>query len=59
VLATWVLLAACGEPVATPVPVDLRAAGSTAMEPLVMDLAKAYSEQFPLVSLEVLGLGTE
>jgi phosphate transport system substrate-binding protein len=59
VLAAWVLLTACGEPVVTPVPVDLRAAGSTAMEPLAVDLAKAYSEQFPLVSLEVLGLGTE
>lgn len=57
-LAAWIVLGACGEPLATPVPVDLRAAGSTAMEPLMTDLAMAFSEQFPLVSLEVGGLGT-
>jgi phosphate transport system substrate-binding protein len=59
VFAVWILLGACGEPVATPVPVDLRAAGSTAMDPLMRDLATAFTEQFPLVSLEVRGLGTQ
>jgi phosphate transport system substrate-binding protein len=57
-LTVGILLGACGEPVATPAPVDLRAAGSTAMYPLVVDLATAFTEQSPLVSLEVLGLGT-
>jgi phosphate transport system substrate-binding protein len=52
-------LMACGEPVATPEPVFLEAAGSTSMSPLVTELAVAYSEQAPLVSLEVRGLGTQ
>lgn len=52
-------LAACGEPVATPEPVFLEAAGSTSMSPLVAELAAAYGEQFPLVSLDVRGLGTQ
>jgi phosphate transport system substrate-binding protein len=59
VLAAAILLAACGEPVVTPVPVDLRVAGSTAMDPLVAALATAFSEASPLVSLEVAGLGTQ
>lgn len=59
VLVAGILLGACGEPLATPVPVDLRAAGSTAMEPLVTDLAAAFAEQSPLVSLEVVGPGTQ
>jgi phosphate transport system substrate-binding protein len=53
------VLAACGEPVATPEPVFLRAVGSTAMAPLVTDLAEAFVEQNPTVSLEVDGLGTQ
>ena len=52
------LLAACGEPLATPEPVFLRAAGSTAMAGLVGELAERFSEQSPLVSIEVEGLGT-
>jgi phosphate transport system substrate-binding protein len=52
------LLLACGEPVATPEPVFLQAAGSSAMSPLVTELAAAFQEQAPLVSLEVAGLGT-
>lgn len=53
------LAAACGEPVATPEPVFLQAAGSTSMSPLVAELADAFSEQSPLVSLDVQGLGTQ
>jgi phosphate transport system substrate-binding protein len=52
------LLLACGEPVATPEPVFLKAAGSSAMSPLATELADAFHEQAPLVSLEVAGLGT-
>jgi phosphate transport system substrate-binding protein len=52
-------LVACGEPMATPEPVFLEAAGSTSMSPLVTELAVAYSEHAPLVSLEVRGLGTQ
>jgi phosphate transport system substrate-binding protein len=52
------LLLACGEPVATPEPVFLQAAGSSAMSPLVSELAAAFHERSPLVSLEVAGLGT-
>jgi phosphate transport system substrate-binding protein len=51
-------LIACGEPVATPEPVFLQASGSSAMSPLVTELAAAFHEQSPLVSLEVTGLGT-
>ena len=60
-VALWLgvgLLAACGEPLATPEPVFLRAAGSTAMARLVSELAEHFSEQSPLVSIEVEGLGT-
>lgn len=52
------LTAACGEPIATPEPVFLQAAGSTSMSSLVTELAGAFGEQFPLVSLDVQGLGT-
>jgi phosphate transport system substrate-binding protein len=52
-----VSLSACGEPVATPEPIYLRVAGSTAMGPLVTDLATAYSERSPQVTLEVIALG--
>lgn len=53
------LLIACGQPAATPEPVYLRAVGSTAMIPLLNDLAAAFHEQFPTISLEVIGLGTQ
>jgi phosphate transport system substrate-binding protein len=53
------LVVACGEPVATPEPVFLQAAGSTSMSPLVAELAGAFGEQAPLVSLDVRGLGTQ
>jgi phosphate transport system substrate-binding protein len=61
VALTLLLLAtvsACGEPVATPEPVFLEAAGSTAMAPLVEELAAAFSAQSPRISLEVSSLGT-
>jgi len=54
-----VALVACGEPLATPEPVFLRAAGSTSMDPLLVELAAAFHEQYPLVDLEVTGQGTE
>ncbi|MGD8623958.1 MAG: phosphate ABC transporter substrate-binding protein [Anaerolineae bacterium] len=53
------LLAGCGEPVATPVPVYLEAGGSMAMAPLVEALTAAFAEGAPTVSLEVAGLGTQ
>ena len=53
------LLVACGEPVATPEPVFLQAAGSTSMSPLVAELGEAFGEQYPLVSLDVRGPGTQ
>ena len=53
------LLAACGEPLATPEPVYLEAGGSMAMAPLVAELAAAFSTEAPTVSLEVTGLGTQ
>jgi phosphate transport system substrate-binding protein len=52
------VLVACGEPLATAEPVFLEATGSTAMEPLVSELAAAFGEQSAAVSLEVTGLGT-
>jgi phosphate transport system substrate-binding protein len=52
------VLAACGEPLATAEPVFLQATGSTAMKPLVSELATAFGEQSTVVSLEVTGLGT-
>jgi phosphate transport system substrate-binding protein len=53
------LLAACGEPLSTPEPIYLSASGSMAMASLVTELADAFSEQDPLVSIDVTGLGTE
>jgi phosphate transport system substrate-binding protein len=52
-------LVACGEPVATPEPVFLQVAGSMSMAQLASDLAAAYTEQFPLTDIEVLGQGTQ
>jgi len=51
-------LVACGEPLATPEPVYLQAAGSMAMEALVTDLAGAFHDRSPTIRLEVTGLGT-
>jgi phosphate transport system substrate-binding protein len=51
-------LVGCGEPLATPEPVFLRAAGSTSMDPLLVELAAAFHEQHPLIDVEVAGWGT-
>jgi phosphate transport system substrate-binding protein len=53
------LLVACGEPVATPEPIYLRATGAMEMAPLVTELAAAFGEQQPTIDLEVTGLGSE
>jgi phosphate transport system substrate-binding protein len=58
-LLLLLLLVACGEPVATPEPVFLQATGSTAMSPLLSELAAAFGESSPLIDLEVSGLGTQ
>ncbi len=58
-LVLAVLLAACGEPVTTPEPVFLQAAGSMTMSPLVAELADAFNDQSPTVNIEVSGLGTQ
>ena len=58
-LASLLLAVACGEPVATPEPVYLRVAGGMAMGQLVEELAAAYHEQSPGVSIEVTAPGTQ
>lgn len=50
---------ACGEPLSTPEPVYLRAAGSMAVSPLAAELTAAFTERFPLVGVDVTCLGTE
>lgn len=64
-LATWiclvaVLLASCAQPqlAATPAPVVLHLAGSTSMQPLLHDLAAAYSERNPNVSFDFAAMGS-
>lgn len=54
-----VLLSACGEPLATPELVFLRAGGSAAMVPLVLDLAEGFEAQHPTVSINVTGHGSQ
>lgn len=49
------LVCGCGAARTTPVPVYLKAAGSTTWLPLMRDLAAAYREQQPLVNIEVSG----
>ncbi len=49
---------ACGEPVATQEPVFLKVAGSTAMTQLANDVAAGFTEQSPLVIIDVTGQGT-
>jgi phosphate transport system substrate-binding protein len=55
-----VVLAACGQPVVTTEPVytTIRARGSTSLGPLVAELAIAFREQAPTVSVEVDEAGT-
>jgi phosphate transport system substrate-binding protein len=52
------VLAACGQPVATPEPVFLEAAGAMAMAPLVEDLSAAYHQRSPTVKIGVENPGT-
>jgi phosphate transport system substrate-binding protein len=54
------LLSACGSATITPPPpVFLRAAGSTSMEPLLADLAAAYSSRQPNVTIDIQGGGSQ
>lgn len=59
VIGYWilgVLLASCGTAVTPPpTPVTLRVAGSTAMLPLLSDLAAVYAEERPHVRLDIEG----
>lgn len=57
-LLLLVLVAACGEPLATPQPVFVEAIGSMDMAPLVGELAQAFGQSSPLVTIEVEGLGS-
>ena len=50
--------AACGEPLATPEPVYLSAAGSMSMESLLVELAEVFHKHSPLISLDVMSGGT-
>jgi phosphate transport system substrate-binding protein len=52
------LLSGCGEPVEPPPPVYLRIAGSTAMQPLLEELAAAYMQKYSHVTIEVSGGGS-
>jgi phosphate transport system substrate-binding protein len=52
------VLAACGQPAATPEPILLRASGSTTMQSLAVELGAAYSQVSPTVSFEVEGGGS-
>ena len=61
VIGYWVLgisLASCGTAVKPPAPLMLRIAGSTAMMPLLSDLATAYAQSHPHVRLEIEGGGS-
>lgn len=57
-LALLVMLAACGEPMATPQPVLVRASGSASMAPLLAELAAALEQRSPGIRVEVTGPGT-
>jgi len=52
------LLAACGRSLEPPAPIHLRIAGSTSMQPLLEELARAYSERHRHVTIEVEGGGS-
>ncbi|HIP95878.1 MAG TPA: phosphate ABC transporter substrate-binding protein [Anaerolineae bacterium] len=53
-----VILVGCGATVTPPPPVTLRLAGSTSMQPLLADLAAAYSARAPHVTILVEGGGS-
>lgn len=57
-LVLLLLLGACGEPLATSEPAFLQATGSMEMASLVAELADAFGQTSPLVTIEVDGLGT-
>jgi phosphate transport system substrate-binding protein len=52
------LLTACGAPLESHEPVYLRIAGSTSMQPLIEDLAQAYTDQREYVTVDVQGGGS-
>jgi len=58
-LLSAVLLVACGATVETPTPVYLKAAGSTAMTPLMEDLAAAFHQRQTWVTVDVGRGGSE
>nr|MBC7245714.1 phosphate ABC transporter substrate-binding protein [Chloroflexota bacterium] len=59
VLLSAVLFSACGQPLPTPhAPVLLRLSGSTSMQPLLRDLAAAYSERYEHVSFDFSAVGS-
>jgi len=58
-LLAVLLVTGCGQLVATPEPVYLRAAGSSTLGPLLVDLADAFARQAPATSLDVTGAGTQ
>jgi phosphate transport system substrate-binding protein len=57
-ISPLVLLVACGTPTLPPEPVRFTAAGSTAMMPLLAELAGAYEIHFPQVSITLKGGGS-
>jgi phosphate transport system substrate-binding protein len=57
-LSLVILLAGCGQPVATPQPVLLEACGSASMAPLLAELAAAFEQQSPGVRVQVAGPGS-
>lgn len=52
------LLTACGAPIEPHEPVYLRIAGSTSMQPLMKDLAQAYTERHEYVTFDIQGGGS-
>lgn len=52
------LLTACGTPTLPPEPVRFTVAGSTAVTPLLIELAEAYQVHFPQVSMAMEGGGS-
>ncbi|MGQ9493314.1 MAG: phosphate ABC transporter substrate-binding protein [Anaerolineae bacterium] len=59
VLISAVLISACGQPLPTPhAPVLLRLSGSTSMQPLLHDLAAAYSQQHEYVGFDFTSVGS-
>jgi phosphate transport system substrate-binding protein len=58
VICYLLLVTACGATVEPPQPVYLTAAGSTAMTPLVEELAIAFQERQPHVTIDVSGGGS-